>query len=149
MKLRSVTGGFMPDYEKTRLKKEAEANARAAAAREERRIIEQKERERAKKEHEKRHWETIAMDKKKEARVAEGLIQQRKTDEFMDKLLAEKEAREAAERQQEAEERKQQVQEMIKQAELQQQQKAAGLPVTGTPPQTPPPPSTPQKPQGF
>jgi len=62
----------------------------------------------------------------------------------MDKLTAEKEARDAAERIQEAEERKRQVQEMIKQSELQQQQKAAGLPVTGTPPQTPPPPSTPQ-----
>ncbi|MDR3611970.1 MAG: hypothetical protein P4L53_00290 [Candidatus Obscuribacterales bacterium] len=139
----------MPDYEKTRLKREAEANARTALEREERRKIEQKERERAKKDHERRHWEGIAMDKKKAAANIEGLAMQKKTEEFMDKLTAEKEAREAAERAQEAEERKRQVQEMIKQSELQQQQKAAGLPVTETPGQNPPPPSMPQKPQGF
>jgi len=67
MKLLSVIGGLMPDYEQTRRKKEAEANARTALEREERRKIETKEETAPKKTHERRHWEGIAMAKKKKS----------------------------------------------------------------------------------
>jgi hypothetical protein len=55
----------MADYEKTRRKKEAEANARTEKEREERRIKEEKERQRVRKEIEKRRWDELGLEKQR------------------------------------------------------------------------------------
>ncbi len=83
----------MADYEKLRRKRDAQDMIRADAAREQRRIQEQRDRDKARKDHERRHWEAMAMEKAKAKQQAEQAHADIKSQQLL-KELEEKKQRE-------------------------------------------------------